>query len=233
MAGKFYGVSLGPAVRDLIVPRAIKRLEESDVIYLMTRENTRTHKLVMELIGERNISFYFPDNLRWGEWGLDPVHEKTAAEIARHVSEGRTVSLIVFGDVSLYSPHGYLLPYLKQHGVEIETVPGVAYFALTGEASMIRDDESLLLAGCKNIPDLERALDVANTICIFAVDKPTIDTVRAYAREKGLVVAKQIKIGAEGEADEFLDMMAEDFVPNGGIVVIKRDPALSPKVKAA
>jgi len=233
MKGKFYGVSLGPAVKDLIVPRATHILQQSSAVFLMTRPETRTHRLVADIIGNVPIEFYFPDNLRWGEWGHASVHKETALRIKEFTDRGETVSLAVFGDVSLYSPFGYLLPHLKELGIPSDFVPGIAYFTLGGEASMIRDDENLLLAGCKNIENLDAAFAIANTICLYAVDPQSLKDMQAYARENDLLFARQLMVGAEGETDRVLDLMTEEAASNGGVVLLKQDPRRTPGLAQA
>ena len=69
MATTFFGVSLEPARKSFILPRAFEVLAESDVVYLMTAEDTRTHTLVRELIGEDKTIRLFRPRARAGASG--------------------------------------------------------------------------------------------------------------------------------------------------------------------
>lgn len=228
MAGTFFGVSLGPARKSFILPRAFEALDASDVVYLMTMENTRTHTLVRDLVGEdKTIRLFRPESLRWGEWGGDPVHAEIAEEIHRHVDEDRNVALIAFGDISIYSPYNYLSDHLRIYGVRCELVPGIPYFLAAGSATsdyLVRDEGNLLVAGYENLRDLDAAFVSASTVVVYAANAQGIERVRQYALAHDLPYAKVVRIGAEGEGDEVWDLTDADSSFGSGVVILKQDP---------
>jgi acetyl esterase/lipase/precorrin-2 methylase len=228
LAGTFFGVSLGPAKKSLIVPRAFEALEASDVVYLMTAENTRTHGLVRDLVGgDKTIRLFRPESLGWGEWGGDPVHAEIAEEIHRHISEDRNVALIAFGDISIYSPYNYLSEHLQSYGIPCELVPGIPYFlAAAGATSdyLVRDEGNLLVAGYDNLEDLDSAFVSASTVVVYAANADGIERARRYALAHALPYAKVVKIGAEGESDEVWDLTDVESKVGSGVVILKRNP---------
>ena len=228
MTGTFFGVSLGPVKKSFILPRAFEVLAEADVVYLMTRENTRTYELVRDLIGhDKTIRLFMPPNLRWGEWGGDPVHVEIAEEVRGHVSEGRNVALIAFGDIAVYSPYNYMAEHLEARGVRCELVPGIPYFLAASGATgdyLVRDDGNMLIAGYENVRDLDRAFISASTVVLYATNRDAVAHVRRYVQANALPYAKMVKIGAEGEHDEVWDLTDPDVSPGSGVVVLKRHP---------
>lgn len=67
------------------------------------------------------------------------------------LSEGKNVVFLTIGDPFVYSTYIYLLQYMKNHNLNIETVPGITSFcaaaSLAGETLVIGDEPLLILPG--------------------------------------------------------------------------------------
>ncbi len=64
------------------------------------------------------------------------------------LSEGKNVAFLTIGDPFVYSTYIYLLEYMKNHNLNIETVPGITSFcaaASLAEQTLVIGDEPLLI----------------------------------------------------------------------------------------
>ena len=119
--GKLYLVSTGPGAIDMIVPRAVRALEESSIVV--------GHQLYLDLIqplinGKRQLS--------------TPLgQEIERVDMAIQQSQENTVSLISSGDSGVYGLAGLAFERVRQQGIvlDMEVIPGVT--SATASASLL------------------------------------------------------------------------------------------------
>lgn len=228
MEGYFACVGLGPGQLDAVTPRARQVLNESDIVYLMSREGTPAHKLVVDLLDEPSkIRLFLPKNLRWGEWGDAPELLSAFDSMLSEAAAGRRVAFPVIGDSTIYSPFGYLLDKLRASGLPYEVVPGIPVFVATGQASgdwLVRDEGGLLLVGAPNLERLEDAFASASTVILYAADMDAVRAALGFARRYGLQSAQFIRLAASGSGHGVIDLLTDDPTVAGGTVILKRWP---------
>ena len=107
---KLYVVGVGPGGRDNMTLRALRALEESEVIVGYTGYADLVRPL-------------FPDKVyHTTPMGRETERVRTALALA---AEGRTAALVCSGDAGVYGMSG-LAEELRPSGVTVETVPGVS-----------------------------------------------------------------------------------------------------------
>ncbi len=110
--GKLYVVGIGPGTRDDMTIRALRALEDSDVVV--------GYKLYLELLGD----------LLQGKEIISSGMRREVERCRRAVEEaahGRKVALVSSGDAGIYGMAGIALQVVEEFepGLNIEIVPGV------------------------------------------------------------------------------------------------------------
>ncbi|WP_409069524.1 cobalt-factor II C(20)-methyltransferase [Clostridium sp. FAM 1755] len=149
--GTLYGIGVGPGNEDLLTIRAVKILESCDVVIAPTaREDgesiaLNTAKNFINTKAEIHLKYF-------------PMKKEKESEIYENyrfmeklLSEGKNVVFLTIGDPFVYSTYIYLLEYMKNHNLNIETVPGITSFcaaaSLVGQTLVIGEEPLLILPG--------------------------------------------------------------------------------------
>ncbi len=131
-------VSLGPGDIDLVTIRALKALQQCDVIYIPTKSadggfgRSLTHKIVVKLMEEHGFdkplkSIYTPMKFRVEDWqrGADTLME--ASRKYNHIC------FVTLGDAAVYSTVYYLLDIIARDDPDLydhcEVIEGITSFS--------------------------------------------------------------------------------------------------------
>ncbi len=169
--GKFYLVGVGPGDPDLASLRALKVIEQADVIFAGIRISER---FTRELQDKKVIDGYgrlFPfygkkcSQLTEAErarerMSCEEYHQKQAefASLVREaVAKGQTVAMLDNGDPLIYGPCAWTLTELRD--LETEVVPGLSAFnaanaALRTGVTEGKDSHSVLLASGWSVDEM-------------------------------------------------------------------------------
>jgi precorrin-2/cobalt-factor-2 C20-methyltransferase len=154
MAGKFYGLGVGPGDPKLLTIKAVGILRSVSVV-AVPRSRADKNSIALEIARP-----YLPEGVEVLELTLpmttDPVLLETswqgAAEtILVRLIDGQDVAFLTLGDPSLYSTYQFVLQKLMGMSPElnIETVPGITSFAasaaLVNQPLAIGDEPLLIL----------------------------------------------------------------------------------------
>jgi precorrin-2/cobalt-factor-2 C20-methyltransferase len=135
---KLYMVSLGPGDYELVTIKALKALQNSDVICIPTKskdnsfDKSITYNIVQALFDEFGFSkplvaVYTPMKFLEKDW-LNQVDT-----IMTQFSSYDKVSFVTLGDSAVYSTVYYLLDYIKEQNIDIytdsEIIAGVTSFS--------------------------------------------------------------------------------------------------------
>ncbi|EPY2277209.1 cobalt-factor II C(20)-methyltransferase [Clostridium sporogenes] len=149
--GTLYGIGVGPGNEELLTIKAVKILESCDVVIAPTaRENGESIALntAKNFINSKAEIYlkYFPMKKEKEE----EIYENYRF-MEKLLSEGKNVVFLTIGDPFVYSTYIYLLEYMKNHNLNIETVPGITSFcaaaSLAGQTLVIGDEPLLILPG--------------------------------------------------------------------------------------
>lgn len=129
--GTFYGVGVGPGDPEMITLKAVRILQQCDVIAAPRTKSGEMLALdiarqAVPMEGKTILPLFFSmerDGEKRGQ-----VHEKAAAAVEEYLRAGRDVAMLNLGDVSIYATYSYLMELLREKGYETVMVPGVPSF---------------------------------------------------------------------------------------------------------
>ncbi|UDQ98719.1 precorrin-2 C(20)-methyltransferase [Lentisphaerota bacterium WC36G] len=150
--GNFYGIGLGPGDPELITLKAVKILQECDVIfYVVSKQSSRSvsGNIINSLPGVRGekvqLTFTMKNNTRYKQIA------NNANLIKDYLDAGKNCVFATIGDPLTYSTYGYILEELKNYynkKLLIQTVPGVnSWSAVAAEQNkvLVKDTEKLAI----------------------------------------------------------------------------------------
>ncbi len=123
-----YSVGLGPGDPELITVKAMRILEESDIVVVPQSDQTGrsvAREIVLRYIPEEKIMmYYFPMNNDREE--LKRRYTELAKKIKALSESGKRVCYVTMGDPTIFSTSNYLTEKLLSSGVKVRHIPGVS-----------------------------------------------------------------------------------------------------------
>ena len=138
MKAIFYGVGVGPGDPELLTLKAVRIIEECDVLAVpgRTKEDSVAYSIALAavpgIIQKETICIHMP--MTKDEKKLKESHENGAAQIIRLLEQGRSVAFLTLGDPTIYSTYLYLQKLVQEAGYETEIISGIASFLAAGAA---------------------------------------------------------------------------------------------------
>lgn len=134
MEGKFYGVGVGPGDPELLTLKALKVLQEADII-CVPKSYTDRDSLALRVVKGYLEKDFTPLELSFPmskeRSVLEQSWAKAGEEVAALVREGKKVAFVTIGDPMFYSTYGYILAHLGKNHPDLPTgtIPGVTAMA--------------------------------------------------------------------------------------------------------
>ena len=191
MAGIFYGVGVGPGDPDLLTVKAVKVIEQADIIIVpksgSTQDSTafniaKPHiKPNVEL-----LPMVFPMVGKQHDWTGAWLENREI--IGKELDKDKKVVFLTLGDPMFYSTYIYVFRLLKEANYEIHTVPGITAFC--GIASHVGfplvegDDVLSVLPATTDDEIIEQTMKYSNNLVIMKVSRNT-DSLVAKLKENG------------------------------------------------
>ncbi|MDR1577648.1 MAG: precorrin-2 C(20)-methyltransferase [Deltaproteobacteria bacterium] len=192
--GAFYGVGVGPGDPDLITVKAVKILNQVDLVFTAS-SSTNEYSLARQ-IGLRYLKSGIPlQNLPFpmteDDQALKTAWRKNASDIAEILRSGRSAAFLTLGDCLTYSTYAYLLPILTEIIPEapITSVPGITSYqqaAARLNRPLVMTKESLsIISGGGDEGQFETLLDQSDNVVIMKMYRGR-DKIVETLRQKGL-----------------------------------------------
>jgi precorrin-2 C20-methyltransferase/precorrin-3B C17-methyltransferase len=174
MAGRLFGVGLGPGDPELVTVKAARLIGAADVIaYHAARHGRSNARAIAESYlraGQIEEQLIYPvttettDHPGGYQGAIDEFYEQSAARLAAHLDAGRDVVVLAEGDPFFYGSYMHMHKRLADR-YETAVVPGVtsvsAASAVLGRPLMERDETLTVLPG--TLPPAELAARLAST----------------------------------------------------------------------
>ena len=121
MAGKLYGVGVGPGDPELMTLKAVRLIKECDFVAV---PKSGEGEGVAKQIARRAVGEEIFDQKQL----LEESHRQAAEQIEALLDGNKTVVFLTLGDPAIYSTYIYVHKRVQQHGYAVEMVPGVPSF---------------------------------------------------------------------------------------------------------
>lgn len=178
---KLFGVGTGPGDKEYLTLKAVKAMENADVIFA-PNNNGKNMALdtAKDFIEEKKIVLI--------DFSMGKVkkkdYKKAAELIKKEIPDGKSGVFLTIGDPMVYSTFIYLMENIEELGVEVEIVPGITSF-LAGAAKIktpitVKGDRFLLV---DDIVD-EDVLAETDSICILKTTKNKEDAINLLKKNR-------------------------------------------------
>jgi precorrin-2/cobalt-factor-2 C20-methyltransferase len=211
--GKLYGIGTGPGDPELLTLKAIRVIEQCDIIAVPGHSGEdRTALGIVEahIAGKELLEVHFAMSRN--------MEERVAARLAAAQSiidkleQGHDVGFITLGDTTTYSTYMYVHEYIVTAGYEAEIIPGVTSFAAAAAAlgiALCSGDETLTIIPARHSLDISELLDMPGNKVIMKSSE-NLRTVLAELKARGLNANTKVasRVTMDGQAlfnsiDEF------------------------------
>lgn len=132
MAGRLSGVGVGPGDPELLTLKALKRIQECDVVAVPgeTPRETTAYRIAWGAwpqIEQKELLGIFMPMTKDSDI-LEESHRTGAARIREQLNLGKKVVFLTLGDPTVYSTYLYLHQKLMEEGYETEIISGIPSF---------------------------------------------------------------------------------------------------------
>ncbi len=183
-AGKLVGIGVGPGDPELMTLKAVRMLEEADVVVHFTKAgnsgNARTIAARHFKRGVRELALTFPVTTELPRDAaaycdvIGAFYDSAAREVAAHLNGGRVVAVICEGDPLFYGSYMHLHVRLARR-FRTEVVAGVSGMSGCWSAIGIPiaqgDDVFTVLPGTLAQDELERRLAEADAVVVIKLGR--------------------------------------------------------------
>jgi precorrin-2/cobalt-factor-2 C20-methyltransferase len=212
--GKLYGIGVGPGDPKLLTVKAKETLERSAVIaYPIKKEGEDSVALEIvrkevDISGKDVVALLFK---------MDPSEEvrgrcRAAAldRICAMLDEGKDVSMITLGDVSVYSTYMRINDEIAKRGYDTEIIPGIPSFC-SGAAKaklplMIGNEGLAVVPSAEENRLIGEALDEFDNIVVMKAFN-SIGKLASMMSDRGIPLSCATVISCVGMEDEYIGPM--------------------------
>lgn len=197
MAGRLFGVGVGPGDPELVTVKAARLIGEAQVVAYHAaghgRSNARAIAEAYLRPGQIEEALIYPvttgetDHPGGYQGAIDEFYAESAARLAAHLDAGRDVVVLAEGDPFFYGSYMHMHKRLAGR-YEAEVVPGVtsvsAASAVLGRPLMERDEVLTVLPGTLPPAELAERLAATDSAAVMKLGR-TFDGVRQALEAAG------------------------------------------------
>lgn len=138
MAGKLFGIGVGPGDPELMTIKAVKLIKQADIIAYPCNKNgiSIARQIAQDYIPKttETFGFYVPMNV--DRKLANQAYDAAAATIAKHLTAGKTVACLCEGDAFFYGSFAYIFERITDD-YSIEIIPSMPAFVAASAALKI------------------------------------------------------------------------------------------------
>ncbi len=175
MAGKLYGVGVGPGDSKLLTLKAKEVLESVDVIAVPVKapgEVSTALSIVRPVVDLKNkeiMPVIF--KMEHSPEKRAECRKQAAGQLMEQLDMGKDVAMIVLGDISVYSTYHLAFKYIREKGYETENIPGISAFsggAALAQTSLVEGNQNMMvISSLKGTEALEAALKACDNLVVM------------------------------------------------------------------
>lgn len=216
MAGKLYGIGVGPGDPELLTLKAKRLIEEADIVAVPVKK-----------IGENSVALdiakraaYIPEEkiieieftMNKDKTKREACRKEAAKKVTDILDKGKNIAMLALGDIGIYSTYAYVHNILMNQGYEVQMIPGIPSFCAGASAANISlvegKDGFGVIPSLRGIEDVKRALNVFDNLVIMKVGnhvQEVYDLLKERNMEKNAVIVSNC-----GMEDEYIGELIPD-----------------------
>ena len=151
---------------------------------------------------------------------------KNSIKIKEQIDLGKIVAFLTLGDPMLYSTYIYLLEFLKEYNIEIETIPGITSFCAISSSinlPLAKQNQNLGIISLNKDTDIQSLLKKFDNLVIM---KTSTDNIRLAEEIKQCDENFDVVIASKcGTSEEIISYNVDDLyegVPYLTTVILKK-----------
>ena len=234
MTGKLYGVGTGPGDPELLTLKAVRALDEADVLAWFAKAGgTGNGRAIVEgrvRPGMVELPLHYPVTVEIDKEHDDyksritAFYDASASAVAEHLAAGRTVAILSEGDPMFYGSYMHLHVRLA-HRFPTEVVPGITAmsgcWSLSGLPIVQGDDVLSVLPGTMGEEQLSRRLVDTEAAVIMKVGRNLPKIRRALSNAGRLGEAIYVERGTTPAGKSMrLSEKLDDAAPYFSLVLV-------------
>ena len=227
MRGILYGVGIGPGDPELLTLKAVRLIQENEVIALpgTDAKETIAYKIAVQAVPEleKKTLIALPMPMTKDKKVLDENHDKAAAEAARFLDQGKNVIFLTLGDPTVYSTYMYVHQRILNMGYKAEIVSGITSFcAVAARLNMSLVEKSEPLHVLPASYQIEDGLKLPGTKVLMKAGKQ-MGRVKELVKDYG---NRAVMIENCGMPDEHIYRSGEEIPEKSGyysLIIVKED----------
>ena len=191
--GTLYGIGVGPGDPDLITLKAVKILNQVDIVFAAA--STRNdHSLAVNIARPHIPPNASVEILRF-PMTRDKVETRRAwrahsLRIIEVLEKGKNAAFLTLGDCLTYSTYGYILRHVREAAPEIavETVPGITSYQASAarlNTPLVEGEESLMVVSGAEGGDRLRMMSARPENVVFLKAYRNVPDIKAAIDEVG------------------------------------------------
>ncbi|MDY3918114.1 MAG: precorrin-2 C(20)-methyltransferase [Candidatus Limivivens sp.] len=225
MAGRLYGLGIGPGDPELLTLKAVRLIRENQVIALPGEEPKETVayqiavQAVPELADKELLALPMP--MTKEPKVLEANHSHAADQVERYLKEGKNVVFLTLGDPTVYSTYLYVHKRILDRGWEAEIVSGITSFcAVAARMNMGLVEKAEPLHVIPASYQIEEALKLPGTKVLMKAGKK----MGAVKEQLKAMDARAVMIENCGMPEERIYRSVEEIPDNAGyysLIIVK------------
>lgn len=210
MAGKLYGVGVGPGDSKLLTIKAKEVLEAVDVVAVPVKApgEASTALSIVSPVVDLNNKEIMPVIFKMEHSAVkrEKCRREAAGQLMAQLDLGKDVAMIVLGDISVYSTYHLAFKYIREKGYVTENIPGISAFsggAALAQTSLVEGNQNLMvISSLKGTKALEEALKMCDNLVVMKAGS-SMTQITEILKEQGLE-DKTVALSNIGMADEYI-----------------------------
>lgn len=168
MAGKLYGIGVGPGDPELLTLKALKCIRACDVLAVpgKQKEETAAYSIVLqavpEIAGKECLELEMP--MTKDKEKLANSHRAAFGSIKEALDQGKQIGFLTLGDPCIYSTYIYMHKLAAESGYETEIINGIPSFcAVSAKLNQGLVEQSQMLHILPSTYGVEEGMDLPGT----------------------------------------------------------------------